>query len=295
MTSGRAGWHAILQTIRPRRVHLPFYICDAAIAPLNATGTPYEFYPIDPRLCPPPDLAVDDGDVLLVVNYFGLLGRLVDDLARALGRRVVVDDTQAFFREGAAGGWSFNSARKFFGVPDGAYVYGPLSIGALPPSDLTDCDHLITRLEGEDARAWDQFKRHEARIGIEPRAMARLSSRLLGAIDMLRAQEIRRANFAALQMRLGSINRLELALDTAAVDAGPMCYPFLADRSVDRTLLAEHGVFVPMLWPELASRPGAAFDWERELACRLLPLPIDHRYTAADMDTVADRLLQVLA
>jgi hypothetical protein len=74
-----------------------------------------------------------------------------------------------------------------------------------------------------------------------------------------------------------------------------MCYPFLPPAAVNRRTLVEAGLFVPALWPDVSARDGARFDWERDIAARLLPLPVDHRYTAADMEMMADRLLQVLA
>jgi len=45
----------------------------------------------------------------------------------------------------------------------------------------------------------------------------------------------------------------------------------------------------------VVSRPVAGFEWERELAARLLPLPVDHRYGSADMTRVGDAVLEVAA
>ncbi len=203
-----------------------------------------------------------------------------------------MDDTQAFFRRGAAGVRSFNSARKFFGVPDGAYLYGVDGIDDLPPSDSDDFDHLLARRAG-DASAWEQFKRHEARVGVEPRRMSAVTDRLLRSIDMEGARRARRANFEYLHGALRSLNEIALPLDGVAA-AGPMCYPFLPAADLDRESLARAGVFVPTLWPELDARPSAGFEWERRVARRLLPLPIDHRYGEADMDTIVRRMRQVL-
>jgi hypothetical protein len=230
---------------------------------------------------------------MLVVNYFGMLTAAVEAVPSRRDR-VVIDDTQAFFRRGSRDAWSFNSARKFFGVPDGGYLYGPVAgIEALPPSDTADCDHLLARAAGEDARAWELFKLHEARIGIEPRAMSRVSARLLGAIDMTWARRCRQVNFEALHRRLGSLNTIGIPLESVAA-AGPMCYPFLPAMDVEKTALSRRGVFVPTFWPEIETRPNDGFEWERALARRLLPLPVDHRYGPCDMDTVAETLLQVL-
>jgi len=294
LASGRACWHVVLRATRPRRVRLPFFICDAVLQPLTATRTPFEFYPVTASFQPAAVPEPADGELTLVVNYFGVLTSFVDECVRPRPDRVVVDDTQAFFRRGAPDAWSFNSARKFFGVPDGAFLYGPADgIGELPPSDVADCDHLLTRLAGDDSEAWEQFKRHEARIGIEPRAISAISARLLAAVDMSRARRKREQNFTALHARLAALNTIALPLDAVA-GQGPMCYPFLPAVDVDRRALNRLGIFVPTLWPEIESRPDRGFDWERQVARRLLPLPIDHRYGPEAMETLARSVLQVL-
>jgi hypothetical protein len=294
LASGRACWHVILRTCRPSRVLVPFYVCDAVLQPLYATGTPFTFYPITDSFRPDNEVAPAAGELMLVVNYFGLLTPLVDSYTGSYQERVVIDDTQAFFRRGRADRWSFNSARKFFGVPDGGFLYGPAEgVLALPPSDIADCDHLLARLAGDDRTAWDLFKNHETRIGIEPRAMSVVSARLLDAVDMDRARCRRRANFETLHQRLGSINTIGRALDAAG--EGPMCYPFLPAREVDRARLTQLGVFVPTLWPEIQHRQEPGFDRERLIARRLLPLPIDHRYGIDDMDLVSAAVRQALS
>lgn len=294
LASGRACWHVILRTCRPRRVLLPFYVCDAVLQPLAATGTPFEFYAITGSFRPASDRDPAPGELMLIVNYFGVLRSVADARAQGHQDRIVVDDTQAFFRRGGREAWSFNSARKFFGVPDGGFLYGPArDVDDLPPSDVADCDHLLTRLDGDDARAWDQFKRHEDRIGIEPRAMSAISTRLLGGVDMGRARRRRQSNFETVHRKLGPLNTIELPLDAVSSD-GPMCYPFLPAADVDRDALGRLGVFVPRFWPEIESRRESSFEWERLVARRLLPLPIDHRYGPCEMEKLCQTLLQVL-
>ena len=294
LASGRACWHAVLRDRRPERVLLPFYICDAVLQPLTALQVPFEFYALDESFRPAALPAPCGRGLALVVNYFGMQSSFV---AGAAGRdpRIVVDDTQAFFRRGQPDRWSFNSARKFFGVPDGGFLYGPAGdLGDLPPSDIDDCAHLVTRLRGDDARAWELFRAHEARIGIDVRAMSRTSAGLLAAVDIDAACRRRVANFRALHEALGPANTIRLPLDLGDDDV-PMCYPFLPAREVDRAAVARAGAFVPMFWPEVAARTDGGFAWERAIAGRLLPLPIDHRYTASHMAALAGMLLQVLS
>src|SRR5207253_7416266 len=115
LASGRACWHAVLRACRPRRALVPFYICDAVLQPLIATGTPFDFYALDAAFRPAADAQPAAGELMLVVNYFGVQTPLVAAAVERHADRIVVDDTQAFFRRGSADAWSFNSARKFFG------------------------------------------------------------------------------------------------------------------------------------------------------------------------------------
>jgi len=69
-------------------------------------------------------------------------------------------------------------------------------------------------------------------------------------------------------------------------------WSFLVGSVQDVT--TEGGVFVPRLWPEIESRREPSFDWERLVARRLLPLPIDHRYGPCEMEKLCQTLLQVL-
>jgi hypothetical protein len=295
LASGRACWHRILQQLKPRKALVPFFVCDAVLQPLVAAGIEAHFYAIDDGFLPELPRPLAENDVLLVVNYFGLFSTAMHDLSAAFGGRTVADDTQAFFRKGDASSWSFNSARKFFGVPDGGYLYGPDDTAAVYPPSLTgDCTHLISRIVCDDEVALRQYREHEARIGIDVRAMSAFSERLLAAVNFDAVRLARRGNFAALDRRLGSRNTLAVSLGDLPDDV-PMCYPFLPEVRVDREALRRNGLFIPQFWPEIAGRADAGFTRERELADRLLPLPVDHRYGPDDMVQLCDRLLDTLS
>jgi len=73
LSSGRAALRCILQAVRPARVWMPFYICEAALQPCEAEDVPVEFYPIDEAFDPIlPAGAPAAGECLVYVNYFGL-------------------------------------------------------------------------------------------------------------------------------------------------------------------------------------------------------------------------------
>ena len=233
---------------------------------------------------------------MLVVNYFGVLTAGRRGRARRSsgpGRRRRHTGVSSARRGPTT--WSFNSARKFFGVPDGGFLYGPGTGRRRPAAERRRRLRSPADAAGRRRRrAWDQFKRHEDRIGIEPRAMSVMSARLLEAPStwVVRAAAAT-SNFETVHRQLGPLNTIELSLDAVASD-GPMCYPFLPASDVDRDALGRLGVFVPRLWPEIESRREPSFEWERLVARRLLPLPIDHRYGPCEMEKLCQTLLQVL-
>jgi hypothetical protein len=296
MCSGRACLRQIVQAIGASRVLLPFYICDSALEPLNTVGVPYSFYSLTPSLEPELSGLDPRRDCVLYVNYFGLKTACAMELAARNGASVIIDDTQAFYQKGYANAWSFNSARKFFGVPDGAYAYGA-GLGTFAPSArLEDSryEHLINRLVGNQDLAYRQFIEHERSVSAELLRPSIFAEQLLAGIDYTRAAQIRRRNFAEVHERLAPLNQLRIDLDLIA-EAVPFCYPFLPRIKVPFESLWRRQIFVPQLWPEIEGRTDHGFKWEREISSRLLPLPIDQRYGSEHMERVIEAVLEELA
>jgi hypothetical protein len=295
LTSGRACLKVILQALRPTKVYVPFYVCDAVLQPIRMLGIDFEFYGITPELNP--DIAVSPrkGECLIYVDYFGLKTRTLRSLRAGLDATVVADDTQAFFTRPGDGEWSFNSARKFFGVPDGGYLYGPvvMDLGALQPNQEVAYDHLISRLLCRQELAYAQYRASEAQVSVETKLMSRLSERLLASVDYDFVIDRRRRNFRLLHERLGAANTLAMDLGELGEHV-PFCYPFLPAVALERTKLHRRSIFVPALWNEVRERHAAGFTLERGLSEKLLPLPVDHRWDEEDVTTVARAVREAL-
>jgi hypothetical protein len=294
LCSGRACLRFLLERRQPRRAFVPFFICDTALTAFEAAGVPYTFYNVTRALDPVLPAAVTGADCVLYVNYYGLKTESVRQLAASTPAWVIADDTQAFFERGYTNAASFNSARKFFGVPDGAYAYGD-ALGEPPAARADDsrCEYLMNRLSGDQDLAYQQYVVHEGRFTTDIRRPSVLAERLLAGIDYARARDARRRNFSAVHARLADANRLPIDLDEIG-EAVPFCYPFLPAATVERRRLWDQRIFVPQLWPEVESRSGPESAWERELAGRLLPLPIDQRYDLPDMDRLCGAVLEEL-
>ena len=296
LCSGRACLRSILELMRPSRVWVPFYVCDAVFQAFTAAGVATELYSIDEAFDPVlPAGSPAGGEGLVYVNYFGLKTSTAASLVAAYPGQVIVDDTQSFFTKGYAGGWSFNSARKFFGVPDGGYAYG----GGLPDGDCprvpkVHYEHLVNRLLGRQALAYEQYRQSESQVPIDIWRMSVLSERLLASIDYAVVRDRRLRNFAALHEAFARRNCRASLLAPEASEV-PYCYPLSTAEPVRWNDLWSRGIFVPRLWPQLSERADSRrFARESMVAERLMPLPIDHRYTPEDLDGLVHVVNEVM-
>lgn len=286
-TSGRACLNAIVHAVQPKRVHLPFYLCDAALDPFLTNGIEWTFYPLNDQLQPARPPALQEDELFLRVNYFGLQGPTIRPLQATYGPQLIVDNTHAFFEIPAdTSCWAFNSARKFFGVPDGAYLYSPRPVP--PPKERTtqiDVRHLVERFLGNQEEAYQAFLKAEARVSAESYGMSYLSEFLLRLVDYASVQAKRRHNYTVYHQAFSAINALTLPT-TPDKTTVPMTYPLLLNTPVPKHRLHEQGVFIPTYWPELRERPQKGFELERSVADRLLCLPLDQRYDTVDCERV---------
>src|SRR5690606_8875362 len=107
--------------------------CDVLLEPIQKLGIEYEHYHIDSVLEPLFDYSrVTEQSAFLYTNYFGLKDAFIESLASSAGN-LIVDNAQSFFSRPIPGIDTLYSARKFFGVSDGAYLYCDTKLeGTLP-------------------------------------------------------------------------------------------------------------------------------------------------------------------
>ncbi|MBU6122879.1 hypothetical protein [Hymenobacter siberiensis] len=291
LSSGRACLVRLCQELRPALVYLPFYICDSVLAAFWSTATPYRFYGLTEALELRKLPVLEADEYLLYVNYFGLKDKYAADLQLQYGKQLLLDLTQAFYCQPSAGQYAFNSARKFFGVPDGAYLYKPNNNSEdeslLPNKDIS-IDHLILRHLGRQSEAYAAFSKYEERITCDLTSMSAVTQSWLSWIDYAAVAAQRRANYNLYGKLLIEYNIAEMPLQSNEV---PFCYPFRC-AGINRKLLFEQSIFVPCLWHEVNSRPGhEGYTFEKQLVDELLPLPIDHRYGPAEIEFVAQQVI----
>jgi hypothetical protein len=285
--SGRSALHYILRVCKPTIVYVPFYTCNAMLQSFEAAGITCRMYAIDEKLDPVtlPELA--DDEYFLYINYFGLKNAAVTRLSTMYGDRLIVDCTQAFFTKGNGISWFFNSCRKFFGVPDGAYLYAPYNMQVEvieSRNEVYTVEHLIKRFNGHIQEGYVAFQENEKLCGPEIKRMSAISEMLLSQINYDEVIASRRANFDCLHRIFSNQNQFAII---AGEESVPMVYPLIPDYQVDRNMLYENGIYIPTFWAELKTGTEAGYETERGLAETLLPLPIDHRYNETDIQRMA--------
>lgn len=292
--SARAAFASLVEQIEARSVWLPRYLCDTMSAILSGRGVELKFYDLTERFEIKEHLRVDEGSIVLFVNYFGVCSRQAQDVIDKYGAdSAVIDNSQALFDEPFDALATIYSPRKFFGLPDGGLLFSDdprikQPVGRDNTSE-SRMGHLISRLTNSPEKAYKKYLEAEQAIADLPvLGMSELTERLLCAVDYEAAKNTRTWNARYLHSHLGKYNQLDLNFDDITA---PLCYPFLPNvGAAKRAELIANRVFLPCYWPEVLTRvEEGSFEWE--LVTNGLFLPCDQRYTKHEMD----RLVHLLA
>ena len=289
LNSARNCFEYILEARRYTKVYLPYYTCEVMLQPLKRLDISYEFYSIDGKLEPIDIIDLKDGEAFLYTNYFGLKQDCAERLARVYGSRLIVDNAQAFYAPRIDSIDTFYSPRKFFGVPDGGYLYSDMVLDRNFEIDRSVGRflHLIQRIEGGAELGYRLFRQSDDSLDNQQiRKMSELTERILSSIDYESIKISRRNNYTFLDGRLKKKNRIELELSDNAV---PMVYPYYTDNPFLRKCLIDSKVFIATYWPNV-------FEWcskeslEHGLAQKLIPLPIDQRYGEEELSRILQKI-----
>jgi hypothetical protein len=281
----------ILRVRDYHKVYIPYYACDAIITPFQKQSILYEFYSIDSALNPIQTYSLKENEAFLYINYFGIKQGKILDLVNNYGRRLIVDNSQAFFSFPLPFIDTFYSARKFFGVADGGYLYIDtlLDVNLEQEISYERMDHLLKRIDINAENGYHDFVRNEDYLRICPiRKMSFLTNKILSSIDYEHVKQKRIENFYYLHNELKDSNILEI--DLFSENDVPMVYPYLSNKKeISKDQLIQHKIFVATYWTDIFSRCELN-SIETFLAKNLLSLPIDQRISQKDLD----RILKIL-
>jgi len=287
LNSGRhALWYAI-KAYSPRKIYLPYYICNSVLEPIEKMNIKYQFYSIDENFKPIMPFDLEEKDFFLYVNYFGINNTNVRILSKEI-KNLITDNSQAFFTFPIKYP-TFYSPRKFFGVPDGGYLYTDKLIDYELDHAISHdkCMHLIKRLDLEAQQGYDDYKTVEELFSHEPiKLMSHLTQKILNSIDYEKVQKIRKQNFSYLHSRLKELN--ELNINNGDIN-GPLKYPLLIKNDGLKVFLIKNKIYISTYWNEVLERVEKK-SFEYYLTKYLIPLPIDQRYNQNDMDMIVKKI-----
>ena len=285
------GRNALAYLIRARKIKklwIPGFICDSVTRVCEREGVEYSLYGIGGDLLPSSDIDLDDGEWFYFVNYYSRFDN--DTISKYVERygRIIVDQAQSYFQEPIKGVDTLYTCRKYFGVADGAFLYTDSSLSCeLPVDESYDrMRFLLGRFERTASEFYGEYSANNALFASEPiKRMSRLTSNLLHALDYERLKAVREENFLCLREALDELNELSPAEQT-----GTFMYPLLVRNGSEiRKQLQQKKIYIPTLWPYVFENHSEN-DIEYRLAGDILPLPIDQRYSSADMQYIADEI-----
>lgn len=276
-----------------KRVYIPYYTCEAVLEPFRKLGTEYVFYHINECFEPAFLPVLEKEDAFLYTNYFGLKQDCVQRLAKHYGNKLIVDNAQAFFDMPIDGIDSYYSARKFFGVPDGAYLYTDKIIDEYLGTEIKQdvsfdrMSALLKRIDLSAELGYQDFQSIESSLCCQPiKKMSKLTEAILRSIDYDFVRKRRRENYIALYKNLYLKNKCCLSIQK---DAVPLAYPFQTEFPALRQKLIERKIFCPTYWPNVKdwAVPGSI---EIQYSEQIIPIPIDQRYDNLDIR----RIIQII-
>lgn len=290
VSSGRAALDCLLQSRpTPRRVFVPQLACNTLLQPIKRRGLPLVRYQTDSQLRPLLEEDPEEDDLVILIDYFGFLGPELAPFIRSSPALCLVDATTALFAPPICQTPTFYSPRKFVGVPDGGIALAPFRI-VLPEVEDVSAErslHLLQRLESGLPTAFPASEMAEQALQGLPRRMSPLTRRLLQSIDFSDVAAKRIRNYHILHEALRELNRLRLPDQPPSA---PFCYPFISGIPGLRDALIDAGIALPLFWPEVIDATPAESEANR-MARRLLPLPLDQRYTEEDMQRLVKLIL----
>jgi dTDP-4-amino-4,6-dideoxygalactose transaminase len=306
--NARCALYALLSRLTPRRLWVPSYCCPTILQPARVRSIPFQFFAVDGHLQPSPAFVeeVVRGDVVLLIDYFGFpTDAGLSKALRERGAWVIVDASQALLSRHVCvdAHYVLYSPRKMVEVPDGGILVmcngaeGPLAPenSLLTPWQQVLIEAAIERrdfdLRGGERRWYDLFRQAAAIAPAGLHRMSDLTAAILRTVIPYNEVAARRCrNFELLNQRLRPWGLFQ-ELPNGTV---PLGYPIRVKhrRSLCEALFAQ-AIYPPVHW-DLAGVVPAAFTASIELSQETLTIPCDQRYDEADMERVAQAVLQAI-
>lgn len=268
-------------------IWIPYYTCEVVLEPLHRLNIPYKFYHINSQLEIDTEIVLQENEVLLYTNYYGIKDAYVTQLSFKYGDRLIIDNAQALYCNPLPASHQIYSPRKYIGMPDGGLLVSQLTDATiyLPKSYSYDrCAHLLKRLELGPSDGYAEFKNNDNAISAySVSQMSEISQKIYHSVDFEHIKQKRRENFIYIHNALRESNLFEIP--NVNTFTCPLVYPYLTKNDRLKQELISHHIYVATYWPNVFKWCKTG-DIEYELAKYMICIPIDQRYTETDMNVI---------
>ncbi len=288
LNCGRNCLAYLIETKGIKKIRLPYFLCSSVSKVCGKYGVEVRYYHIDPYLRPVAEFGLSEDEWLYVVNYYGQLSQEEITALKHRFGRVILDNSQSYFQRPNEKIDTLYTCRKYFGVPDGAFLYTDKSLERELPQDesFERIHYIMGRFERTAGEFYKESADNNHFFADEPvKKMSKLTENLLRSYDYDRIARRRTENFEFLHEHLEARNGLKLN-----VPKGAFMYPLYLENGAEiKKELCSMKIFVPTLW-------GDVFDickensLEYSLAKNIVPLPVDQRYGREDMEYILSKL-----
>lgn len=289
LNCGRNALAYLFKSRGIKKLKLPFFICGSILDVCDREGVEKKFYHIGLDFKPTVELTLEEDEWLYLVNFYGQINTVEIKKYVERYRRVIVDQANGYFEEPLPGVDTLYSCRKWFGVPDGAFLYtdAPLSEDFPQDESFERMRFILGRYERNAGEFYSEYAANNKFFEKEPiKRMSKLTWNLLHGIDYSRVKEKRINNFKYLHNNLRNLNQLKIKVAT-------FMYPLLVkDGFLLRKKLQEGKIYIPTLWPSVFELLKTS-DLEYKMADSILPLPIDQRYGIDDLSRILEYIYRI--
>lgn len=303
--------------ILAKTLFIPDYFCPEVSKYWKDNGITIQQYEDDPRW-PHPNwntLTPARGDCVLAVNYFGVRdGSIWQDWYKSNPQISLIEDHShdplSVWAKTSNADYCFASIRKIFPAPDGAILWSPRRHSLPPEPENQNWSGSALKLAGmiwkkeyfgskeTNLLLKDSFRKFQVEgekllseskgLSISPWSHNLLLNGFPENWRIKREENVR----LLLELLKESTNVKSLFSDWPLGHCPfnvVLVFKTNEGREIFRSRIISKGIFTPVHWVLDLDKDGHAFD----LSSCILTIPVDHRYSAADMHFIADTIKEI--
>lgn len=295
LNCGRNCLSYLIELRKISSIRIPDYLCGAVRQTCERLNLDVQEYEVGHNFCPNYDFRLGSDEYFYLVDYFGQLTEEQVSYARRFSSdKLIIDEAQCFFRKPWDGIDTLYTCRKFFGVPDGAYLFlgKEDAFGRKLQQDesYNRMKHILGRYERSGYEFFQESQDNESFFENAPiLEMSPITRNIMRGIDYDIVRAHRESNFDILHSALSTLNGLDVS-----PPIGPYMYPlFVEHPECFRSGLIEKKIYVPTLWPNVISDCDPN-SFAYAYATSIIPIPLDQRYGKEEMERIINVVYEIV-